>query len=135
MSVCEIVADKILDNNFGEVTNVTCGSYYVGLSTSEIWISGSGATEPSGGAYARVEIANDKDTFGAAASGSLVNDIDIEFAESTDAWGTITYVFLSSHLSGGNIYFFEELPASKIVQDDTIVKFEAGAMTFSMQNS
>jgi len=135
MSVCYIVANKILDNNLGDVANVICGSYYVGLSTTTVLIDGTGETEPVGGAYARVGIANDKDTFSAASSGSLVNDIDIEFAESTDAWGTITYVFLADAISGGNIYFFEELPASKIVQDDTIVKFAASAMTFSMNNT
>ena len=135
MSVCYIAGNKILDYHFGLVDVAPPDPYYVGLSTTAILIDGSGETEPSGGAYARVEIDNDKTTFTAAASGSLVNDIDIEFAESTDAWGTITHVFLADDLSGGNIYYFEELPASKIVQDDTIVKFEALSMTFSMNNS
>lgn len=135
MSVCYIVADKILDKNLGGVTNTISGSYYVGLSTTAVLIDGTGETEPAGGAYARVEIANDKDTFTASSSGSLANAIDIEFTESTDSWGTITHVFLADALSSGNIYFFEELPSSKIVQSDTIVKFEAAAMTFSMTNS
>jgi len=135
MSVCYIVANKILDNNLGNVANVISGSYYVGLSTTPILIDGSGETEPVGGAYARVGIVNNKTTFTAASSGSLVNDIDITFVESTDAWGTITHVFLADAITGGNIYFFEELPASKIVQDDTIVKFVATAMTFSMNNT
>jgi len=135
MSVCYIVANKILDNNLGNVANVISGSYYVGLSTTAILIDGTGKTEPVGNAYARVEIANDKDTFSAASSGSLVNDIEIAFVESTGAWGTITHVFLADAVSGGNVYFFEELPASKIVQDDTIVKFAASAMTFSMNNT
>jgi len=135
MSVCYIVANKILNNNLGNVANVISGSYYVGLSTTAILIGGTGATEPVGGAYVRVGVVNNKTTFTAASSGSLVNDIDITFVESTAAWGTITHVFLADAITGGNIYFFEELPASKIVQDDTIVKFAATAMTFSMNNT
>ena len=135
MSVCYIVANKILDNNLGATANTPPGTYYVGLSTTTIDIDGTGETEPAGGSYARVAITNNKTTFTSAASGELTNDINITFAESTDAWGTITYVFLADALSGGNIYFFEALPSSKVVQTATTVVFAATAMTFSMTNA
>jgi len=134
MSVCYISANKILDNNLGATANTPPGTYYVGLSTTTVLIDGTGETEPSGGSYARVAITNNKTTFTTAASGELTNDINISFTESTDAWGTITYVFLADALSGGNIYFFEALPASKTVQTATTVVFAASAMTFSMTN-
>jgi len=135
MSVCYIAANKILDNNLGATANTPPANYYVGLSTTTIVIAGTGETEPSGGSYARVAIANNKTTFTTAASGVLTNDITITFTESTGAWGTITYVFLADALSGGNIYFFEALPAPKTVQTATTVVFAATAMSFSMTNA
>ena len=134
MSVCYIAANKILDNNLGGTANTPPANYYVGLSTTAILIGGTGKTEPSIGSYARVAIANNKTTFTTAANGALTNGINITFTESTDSWGTITYVFLADALSGGNIYFFEALPSSKIVQTATTVIFAASAMTFSMTN-
>jgi len=136
MSVCYIVANKILDNNLGATANTPPGTYYVGLSTSTVLIDGTGETEPSGGSYARIAVTNNKTSFTTAANGELTNDINITFTESTDAWGDITYVFLADAASAaGNIYFFEALPATKTVQTATTVVFAAAAMTFSMTNA
>ena len=134
MSITYTSANKILDYNLGATSYTTPATYYVGLSTTVIGIDGTGATEPSGGAYARIAVTNDKTNFNVAATGALTNAAAIEFVESTDSWGTITYVFLADALSAGNIYFFEALPVAKRVQDDTTVLFDIDALTFSMSN-
>jgi len=134
MSVCYVVANKILDYNFGKTAHTPPTTYYVGLSTTVVNINGTGNTEPSGGSYARVAITNNKTTFTTAATGTLKNDISISFPESSGAWGTITYVFISDAPTGGNIYFFEALPSAKTVQTATTVLFVAAALTFSMTN-
>jgi len=128
-------ANKILDKNFGATDYTPPATLYVGLSTTTIGIAGTGATEPSGGAYARVAITNNKTNFGTASNGALTNSNAITFTESTASWGTITYVFIADALTGGNIWFFEALPAPKTVQTATTVLFSASSLTLSMTNS
>lgn len=135
MSVTYLSAGKVLDFNFGATSYTPPGTYFVGLSTSTIQPDGTGYVEPSGGAYARVPITNNKTTFGTASNGALTNAIAITFTESTASWGTITHVFLADALTGGNVYWFEALPTPKAVASATTVLFSVGSLTFSMTNS
>jgi len=128
-------ANRILDLNFGATSYVVPSTLYVGLSTSTIGIDGTGATEPSSGAYARVAVTNNKTNFGTASNGALTNSVAITYTESTASWGTITYVFIADALTGGNIWFYEALPVPKTVQTATTVLFSASSLTLSMTNS
>jgi hypothetical protein len=112
------------------------GTFYMGLSTTTILADGSGATEPTGGSYARVALANNKTTFSVSTVGTLTNLITISFAESTLSWGTITYVFLASAGTTGvnDIWYFEALPTPKAVASQTTVSFSPSAMTVSLTN-
>lgn len=137
MSVTYYASNKILDANFGAVSYSFPANFYVGLSASALNASGSGAVEPVGNAYARVEVANSKSSFTTAASGSLSNSVAITFPESSGSWGTMSYVFLSdsSSSASGNIWFYEALSSPKIIQTNTEVSFIVGAITISMQNA
>jgi hypothetical protein len=128
-------ANRILDRNFGQVVYTPPATMYFGLSTTSINIDGTGATEPSGGAYARVAFTNDKTNWGTASNGSLANLVAATFAESTASWGTITHVFIADALSGGNIWFYDALSPSRIVQSATTVLFAVGSVTAVMNNT
>lgn len=128
-------ANRILDRNFGGTAYTPPATMYFGLSTTTINIDGTGATEPSSGAYARVGLVNDKTNWGTASNGALVNTATVTFPESTASWGTITYVFIADALSGGNIWWFDALSPSKIVQSATTVLFAASAISVVMNNS
>jgi hypothetical protein len=137
LSVTYIASNPILNLLFGATALATNpGTFYMGLSTTTILADGSGATEPTGGAYARVALANNKTTFSVASSGTLTNLITISFAESTLSWGTITYVFLASAGTTGvnDIWYFEALPTPKAVASQTTVSFSPSAMTVSLTN-
>jgi len=108
---------------------------YFGLSTTSIAIDGTGATEPSGGAYARVALVNDKTNWGTASNGSLTNSNPVTFVESTASWGTITYVAIWDALTVGNLWFFDVLTPSRAVASATTVLFAVGAITVQMNNS
>ena len=108
---------------------------YFGLSTTTIQIDGTGATEPSGGAYARVALTNDKTNWGTASNASLTNSAAVTFVESTASWGTITNVLIADALTTGNIWFFDTLSPSRSVASATTVLFAIGAITVSMSNS
>lgn len=128
-------ANRILDRNFGSVLYTPPATLYIGLSTTPINIDGTGATEPSGGSYTRVGVTNDKTTWSNAVNGTLLNSITITFPESTASWGTITYAFIADALSGGNIWFYDTLTPSKVVQSATTVLFQNGSITHVMNNT
>ena len=135
MSITYYQSNRILDKDFGNVNYTVASTIYFGLSTTTISNDGTGATEPSGGSYARVALVNDKTNWGTAASGSLTNTTVVQFAESTASWGTITYVFISDALVSGNMMYFGALSPSRTVQINTVVYFAASSITVSIVNS
>lgn len=134
MGVTYTASNYILDYNFGQTAYTVPGTLYVGLSTGTIGANGS-ASEPSGGAYARKAVTNNKTNWGVSSNGVLTNLTSIEFVESTVSWGTITYVGLWDALTLGNAWYFEALPSPKTVQSQTTVVFAPGALTISMTNT
>jgi hypothetical protein len=89
---------KLLDHAFGGPSYTRATTLYVGLSTTEIMADGTGATEPSGGAYARVALTNDGTSWAAAATDATaavkLNAAAIQFPAATAGWGTISYFFV-----------------------------------------
>lgn len=135
MSVTYTKANEILDLEFGATSYSVDSTLYVALSTTPIGNAGTGESEPSGGAYARVAITNNKTTWDTAASGVLSNLISVEFPESTASWGVISHVFISDAATSGNILYFEALDATRTVADSTTVLFAAGGIEIHMDNS
>ena len=135
MAITYYSANKILDRNFGITAYSPPATMYFGLSTTTIQIDGTGATEPSGGNYARVGVTNDKTTWGTASNGALTNSIAVTFPESSASWGTITHVFISDASTSGNIWWFDALSPSRQVQSSTTVLFAIGSITVKMNNS
>lgn len=128
-------ANRILDKAFGATAFSEPSIYYFGLSTTTIQIDGTGGTEPSGGAYARVSLANNKTNWGTASNASLTNSTAVQFAESTASWGTITYVGIWDALTVGNIWWYDVLTPARTVASATTVLFAIGAITVQMTNS
>jgi hypothetical protein len=128
-------ANRLLDLNFGGTSYSQPVTYYFGLSTTTIQIAGTGATEPSGGNYARVAFTNNKTNWGTASNAALTNSSAVTFPESSASWGTITYVFMADALTAGNIWWFDALSPSRSVASATTVLFAIGAITVQMTNS
>ncbi len=135
MAIAYIQSNQIANKEFGNTAYSVDATQYIGLSTTVIANDGTGATEPTGGAYARVGVANNKTTWGAAVNGALSNLIQIDFPESTASWGTITYLFIADALTGGNVKYFQALTNARTVESGTIVYFPAGYITVSIVNS
>lgn len=128
-------ANRIIDRQFGNVSYTIPTTLYFGLSTTPPNFDGTGATEPSGGAYARVAVVNDKTNFSTAAVGILSNSTSITFTESSASWGTVTYIVIYDALTSGNMLFYEALPVSRAVPINTTVLFAASALSVQMNNS
>jgi len=135
MSITYYQSNRILDKDFGNTAYTTPSTLYFGLSTTSIGDDGTGETEPSGGAYARIALTNNKINWDTAASGSLTNLTVVQFVESTASWGTITHVFISDAITSGNMLYFGALSPSRQVQINTVVYFAVGAITVSIVNS
>lgn len=135
MSITYYSANRVLDRNFGGTAYTPPATYYFGLSTTAVQIDGTGATEPSGGAYARVSLTNDKTKWGTASNAALTNSAAVTYTESTTSWGTITHVFMSDASTAGNIWWFDALSPSRAVASATTVLFAIGAITVQMTNT
>lgn len=96
---------------------------------------GTGATEPSGGAYARVGLTNNTSNWGSASNASKTNSAAVTFTQSTASWGTITYVAMADASTAGNIWWFDVLSPARTVASATTVLFAIGAITVQMTNS
>jgi hypothetical protein len=102
---------------------------YWGLSTSTPNEDGTGVTEPSGGAYARVTVA--PAVMGDAAAGSISNVSAVTWPQATASWGTVTYVVIYDAASGGNLRLALALTASKAISNGETPKFMIGAFNLS----
>lgn len=105
--------------------------YYIGLSTTQPNINGSGYTEPSSGAnYARVKL----DMLGAPNTGVVTNQANIDFNESTASWGTVTHFVIFDALNGGNLLQYGSLSTPRSVETGTIMTIKSGYLNLSVQN-
>ena len=123
--------NKTLDMFFGSVAYAPPATLYLGLSTSSANKLGS-TTEPSGGAYARVPVANNTVNFQAATSGTKSNSSVITFPAPTADWGTIQSVFIADAGSGGNVIAMADLSVAKsITNGSPAPKVAVGALFLS----
>ena len=128
MAITTYQANRLNNYLFGATSFTPNGTYYIGLSTTAINAAGTGVTEPTGGGYKRVAETNFTDSTG----GIVQNKVQFEFPESTTAWGTITHVFISDGLTGGNILYYDALTTPRTVQTATILLFAINSMKIQL---
>ena len=108
MGLTVAVRNAILDAEYSV-------SRYLALSTADPTADGSGLSEPSGGSYARVEIA--AADWGNAAAGVITTVNDVTCPAPTGDWGRITHVALCDAATEGNVRASCQLPISKVVSN------------------
>lgn len=111
-TISTYLADKLLDHSFGG-SAYTQPTVYIGLyTTTPTMPAGTGGTEVSGSAYARVAIASD---MAAASAGSKSNSTLIGFVAATGSWGTVAGVGLFDAITAGNLLSAGALATSKVI--------------------
>lgn len=88
-----------------------------------------GGTEPTGGGYARVTIANNSTNFPGASSGSKAMATTQSWPTASGDWGTITHRGYFDALSGGNLLFYHALDSSRSVLATNTARAAANALT------
>lgn len=131
MSQLSDYAENGIINLFLNNTSFTAvATPYVSLHTANPADDASG-TEVSGGSYARVNSASSWPT-ASGTGGSINNNADINFAEATASWGTVTHFGVWDAASSGNMLFYGSLTSSKTIGSGDTAKFPSGDLTFTV---
>lgn len=126
MSLSDTYEDTYLDYILSTVK-------WAGLSTADPTDDGSGLAEPSGNAYARVEVPSSY--WNSSSGGSSTNSSAITFPTATGSWGTVTHIVLFDDASASdpsNIVMSAALDASLAVVSGMSPNFKADALTVSL---
>jgi hypothetical protein len=126
-NVTDAVANDLLDVLLGAGANsVSPATVYAGLSTTAPADDGTGVTEPSGGAYARVAITNNATNFPTATARTKANGTAITFPTATSSWGTATHGVLFDAPTAGNVLAFGELVDPQEIITNGVPDFPVG---------
>ena len=97
-------------------------NFYFALLLTQPDDTGAGATEPSGGAYARVAVVNNTTNFPTVTAGSAkANATAISWPTPSTAWGTIKAFGVYDASSGGNLLYWVNIADLTIVIGDAPV--------------
>jgi hypothetical protein len=118
--------NKVIDHMLRNQAFTPPSTVYVGLYTAAPTDAG-GGTEVSGGSYARQAV-----TLAAASAGATQNSADITFPTATADWGTIVAAGLFDASTAGNLLAWNNLTASKTVNNGDTFKIVAGSLTISV---
>ncbi len=133
MSFTDYAEAKVLNHLFGATTYTPSSTLYVALSNgTPTNDAGGGFSEPSGNAYARVSVANNKTTWTTASNGALENAINIEFPQATGPWGTIGYFGIYDAPTGGNLIGSGSLVLAKTIVSGDTPSFGSGALDITL---
>lgn len=121
-SISDYLENKLLDHVLKVAAFSVPTNIYIALSTADPLDDGSGLTEPSGGAYARVQC----NTWDAAASRKTANTNQINFPAATGSWGEVTHFAVMDAITGGNMLAHGLLYEARIVTSGKTILFEAG---------
>ena len=132
MGFTNLSKNYVLNRVYGGTDFTPPTNFYLGMSQNNISVSGSNALEPVGNGYARVLIGNSKSNFSVSTTGSLTISASLVFPQSSGSWGTIVDLAMYDSLTSGSVWAFTTLSVPKTVQSDTIVSFDANAISFSL---
>mgnify|MGYP000938087003 FL=1 len=97
---------------------------YLALSTTTPAKDGTNVTEPTTGAYARVDVSSILSRSGSTIS----NTSDIVFTTATDSWGTITHGVLYTAATDGTFVWFGALTTPKVVSSGSQCTVRTGEL-------
>lgn len=102
-------ADNWLNYITGKTAIPSLPTTYLALFTAVGTDAGTGFTEVSGGAYARVALAGDWNAASGSAPSTIANGSTITFATPSANWGTVIAFGIYDASSAGNLLFWDYL--------------------------
>jgi hypothetical protein len=130
---------SILGHAVGTRAYTPPANYHIGLSSTQPSDTGTNITEPSGGGYARVSVANNSTNWSAPSAGAdtdVANATIINYGTATADWpAPVAWWFASSAGTGGTIHMWGPLPAPQTIQNGNPVSFAVGALTTRLRRA
>lgn len=128
----DYLENKVLDHILGGPDYARPATVYIAVYTvAPTADDGTGGTEVTGGAYARVAVTNNATNFPAAAAGVKANGTVITFPTATAPWGTLVAFSVMDASTAGNMLFWGLLTANKIITTNDIAQFPVGSLVFT----
>ncbi len=134
MSFCNFWEEKGLKHLFGIAAYSPPATVYVGVCTG-VAEDGTITSEPSGNGYARQPVTNDGtgwDFSQVSGVTKVVNHAAIQFPQAEGDWGTLTFAFISTAATGGDILAFGEFNLPKPIGLQDTLKFDPGGLGFAL---
>lgn len=122
MSKSDYLETQILNHVLRNVAYSSPTTVYVALFTAAPGEAG-GGTEVTGGAYTRQPV-----TFASPSSGQVSNSADVLFPIATADWGTLVSFALFDASSAGNMLYYANLAASRVVLTNDQFRFPSGQL-------
>ena len=131
-AMSDYLENEILDHILRNEDYVNVATMYVALFDTSASLAnleaGTLTGEISGNAYARQSCA-----FDVAAAGATANTADCTFPTASGGnWGTVRFVAIMDADTLGNVLFFGQLTADKVVNDGDTFKFNAGDLDVTL---
>lgn len=123
MALTDSTEAEVLQYLFGRISFVPPPLYYAGLSSTVVNENGTGATEPSGGAYARVAIPNSTVGF-TFSGGQILNGTQIAFPTATAPWSQQNYILFFDQATGGTVKMRGSLSPAQTIDTNQKVFFD-----------
>lgn len=123
----------ILDHFTGKSSWTAPTAIYIGVSSTTPTKAGGNVTEPSGGAYARIQITAAQ--FTSAASSACENNADKNFAAASADWlsaADLTHLVFYSASSGGTFLGYKALTTPVKVRNGDTLRFASGDIDLSI---
>ena len=127
------IDNDILDHFTGKATWTAPTAIYAGLSSTTPTKAGGNVTEPSAGAYARIQITAAQ--FDTAASSATTTNADKSFPQATADWlsgNDLTDLVLYDAVSAGNFLAFKAFTTAKPVNNGDTAKILTGDLDISI---
>ena len=134
--ISDYLSNQLLDHCFRN-DNYTAPDTYVALCTGDVLDTdtGSSISEPSGGAYARVQVnvnGGSSPTWDLASNGSIDNTHTITFTQATATQGTITALAIVDAANSGNLLWYENTVTDQEIGNGDTAEISAGSLKVSM---
>lgn len=129
-SKADYLENKVLDHVLGASVYTAPATVYIALYTTAPTDAG-GGVEVTGGSYARKSVTNNATNWPAAAGGSKTNGTDIVFVTATASWGTIVAFAIFDAVTAGNMLYWGDLSASRVIDNGDTAFFRAGTLVIT----
>ncbi len=125
--------NKVLNHVLGAEVYTPPTTVYIALSTA-LWTptatgTSIAASEPSGGGYSRVALANNTTTWPTTTTGTKTNGVPVTFPNASTNWGTIVSFYVVDASSAGNTLYGGDLYTARAVLAGDAARFVAEQLT------